>query len=303
MITFWLVCAIFVAIGLAFVLPPLLQRNDPDDAANKESAKGANVAVYRDQLAELEADLTNGLISPEQYEQDRQELERRLLEDVAPAEIAASKHPSRSRNLAYVLAVTLPVVAVIFYLRLGHSSALTATPATAGRPTATAPAETAADTGFSPERIEANVASLAKKLEQNPNDAQGWIMLGRSYSSLEKYAEASAAYKKATELKSGDAELLADYAFVLAMANGRKLAGEPTEIIERAQKIDPENPKVMELAGSAAFEAKDYPRAISYWEKLLRQMPADSEIGQALSKRIAEAKMLMADTVPKRGAR
>jgi cytochrome c-type biogenesis protein CcmH/NrfG len=60
---------------------------------------------------------------------------------------------------------------------------------------------------------------------------------------------------------------------------------------------------VIELAGSAAFEAQDYPRAISYWEKLLRKMPANSEISQALSERIAEAKTRRADTVPKRGAR
>ncbi|MGI8734336.1 MAG: c-type cytochrome biogenesis protein CcmI [Pyrinomonadaceae bacterium] len=302
MIIFWLVCAIFVAIGLAFVLPPLLQRADNDDTARDESAKGANVAVYRDQLAELEADLTNGLISPEQYEQDRQELEERLLEDVATPAVAARTKPAGGRNLAYVLAVSLPIVAVIFYLRLGNSSALSAVPAPAGRPAAMAPAEIA-DTNFSPERIEANVTALAKRLEQNPGDVEGWIMLGRSYSSLEKYSEASTAYKKATELKANDADLLADYAFAAAMANGRKLAGEPTEIIDRALKIDPENPKLLELAGSAAFEAQDYPRAVSYWEKLMRRTPSDSEIGQALAQRITEAKTRMGNAVPKRGDR
>lgn len=293
MITFWVVCAIFVAIGLAFVLPPLLQQPGSEDVNSDESGKDANVAVYKDQIAELETDLKNGLVSAEQYEEDRQEFERRLLDDVTIPKSPAGKRSLNSRNLAYVLAIGLPLVAVVFYLRIGHSSALSATPAPAGRPAAMAAAAESSDPDFSPERIEANVAALAKKLEQNPNDVQGWIMLGRSYSSQEKYPEASAAYKKATALKSDDADLWADYAFALAMVNGRKLAGEPTEIINKALKLDPENPKALELAGSAAYEAKDYRRAIAHWEKLLPKTTADSEVGQALTQRINEAKSRM----------
>ena len=143
---------------------------------------------------------------------------------------------------------------------------------------------------FSPQRIEANVAALAKKLEENPNDASGWMMLGRSYSSLKKYSEASTAYKKATELKPDDADLLADYAFVLAIANGKRLAGEPTEIIKRGLKLDPENPKILQLAGSAAFEANDFQSAIKHWEKVLNKAGDDPEISRVLTERIAEAK-------------
>jgi len=285
---FWLVCAIFVGIALAFLLPPLLQRPDKVSEDGEASSKEANVEVYRDQLAELQADLNNGLITEEQYQQDRQEYERRLLDDVAKMEQVGKA--SNSRNLAYTLAVALPLIAVLFYLRVGHPSALSATPAPAGRATAEAPAASETEAGFSPQRIEANVAALAKKLEQNPNDVSGWIMLGRSYNSLEKYAEASAAYKKATALKADDADLWADYAFNLAMANGKKLAGEPTDIINKALKLDPENPKALELAGSAAFEAKDFAQAIKYWEKLLQRTGNDPEISQALSERIADAK-------------
>jgi len=289
MMIFWLVCATFVAIGLAFVLPPLLQRFDKARETDETSSKEANVEVYRDQLAELQADLNNGLISEEQYQQDRQEYERRLLDDVSTAEDVGKS--SNSRNLAYTLALALPLVAVLFYLRVGHPSALSATPAPVGRATTAAPPAPEQDAaGFSPQRIEANVAALAKKLEQNPNDVAGWIMLGRSYNSLEKYSEASAAYEKATALKSDDANLWADYAFNLAMANGKSLAGKPTEIINKALKLDPENPKALELAGSAAFEAKDFPAAIKYWEKLLSRTADDPEISKALSERIADAK-------------
>lgn len=292
MILFWLVCATFVAIGLAFVLPPLLQRSDKEVEADDASSEKANVEVYRDQLAELKTDLANGLITEEQFQQDRQEFERRLLEDVAATERPVAPKVDNSRRLAYLVALALPLVAVLFYLRVGHPSALSAAPAPVGRSMEAAPpAANATDAaGFSPQRIEANVAALAKKLEENPNDVAGWIMLGRSYTSLEKYAEASDAYKKATALKSDDADLWADYAFVLAMSRGKKLAGEPTEIIKKALKIDPENPKALELAGSAAFEANDFKSAIKHWEKLLAKTPDDPEISRVLTERITEAK-------------
>ncbi|MGI8918832.1 MAG: c-type cytochrome biogenesis protein CcmI [Pyrinomonadaceae bacterium] len=290
MMIFWLLCATFVAIGLAFLLPPLLLRSEKETESADTSSKEANVEVYRDQLAELQNDLNNGLISEEQYKQDRQEFELRLLEDVAAADRPAPGRTKNNRTLVYILAFALPVIAVVFYLRIGHPSALSASPAPTGR-SAAAPEATATGEGdFSPQRIEANVATLAKKLEENPNDVAGWIMLGRSYSSLEKFSEASAAYKKAIALKSDNADLLADYGFVLAMANGKRLSGEPAEIINQALKIDPENPKALELAGAAAFEVKDFPLAIKHWQKLLNKTPPDSEIGRALTERIEEAK-------------
>jgi cytochrome c-type biogenesis protein CcmH len=129
-------------------------------------------------------------------------------------------------------------------------------------------------------------------MEQNPGDVQGWIMLGRSYLNLEKYSEASQAFAKASALKPDDADRLGDYAFALGMANGRRLEGRPLELINKALKLDPENPKALELAGSAAFEAKNYSQAIDYWQKLLKKTSPDTDLGQALSQRINEAKSL-----------
>jgi cytochrome c-type biogenesis protein CcmH len=291
MMIFWFVCAAFVGIGLAFVLPPLLQRPGKEPEPADTSSKEANVEVYRDQLAELESERSSGLVSDEQYQQDRQEYEQRLLEDVAALEKSAvTKSVSNNRNVAYILAIALPVVAVVLYLRVGHPSALSATPAPAGRSMAAAPQSPADDGSFSPQRIEANVAALAKRLEQTPDDVSGWIMLGRSYSSLGKYSEANAAYKKASELKPDDADLLADYAFTLAMSRDKKLVGEPADIVAKALKIDPDNPKALELSGSVAYEANDFQLAIKHWQKLLNKTPPDSEIGRALTERIEEAR-------------
>lgn len=289
MILFWLICALFVVIALAFVLPPLLQSNE--DAAIEAGRKEANLAVYRDQIAELEADFHNGLVSQEQYAQDREELEKRLLEDVAtesPAAKPAAKGKAKTpgRGLVYAIAFGLPLLATLIYLEVGTRAALTG-----GQPLSQPAAPTAEGEGpMSRARIEANVASLAKRLEQNPNDAEGWIMLATSYSSWEKFQEASDAYAKAVSLKSNDVDLLVDYAFALAMSNNRKLEGKPAEQLQKALQLDPENPRALQLAGAAAYEAHNYEQAITHWEKLIQKTPPDSELGQMLTQRIADAK-------------
>lgn len=290
MILFWLICAGLVAIALAFVLPPLLQGAGKDVTENGKQE--ANVDVYRDQLSELEADLRNGIISSEQYQQDRDEIERRLLDDVSTdkATEKKSKPAIAGRAPAYAVALGIPLIAVALYLLVGNSAALS------GAATAPQQAPFASGTqGSGPmtqQAIEANVAALAKRLEQNPGDAEGWIMLGRSYISLEKYSEASKAYAKAAALKSDDADLLVDYAFAVAMSNGQQLQGQPLEIIKQALRLDPKNAKALELAGSAEFQAKNYKPAIEYWQKLLAMTAPDSELAKTLSQRIDEAKSL-----------
>ena len=117
-------------------------------------------------------------------------------------------------------------------------------------------------------------------------------MLARSYMMLERYSEAAKAYERATTLNANDAGLWADYAEALAMTSGQNLAGKPTEAINRALQIDPANQRALNLAGSAAFQAGDYQKAISYWQQLLKQLPAGSEELRTISDQIAKAKEL-----------
>jgi cytochrome c-type biogenesis protein CcmH len=291
MILFWIICAALIAIGLAFILPPLLQRTA---TVPENTDKEANVAVYRDQISELEADLENGLITNEQYGIDREEIERRLLDDVSVTRIKPDKKNPLAlggRGLAYAVAVAIPVLAVGLYFRIGNPQSISAA----------ATAQVGAPAGVPNQRsqqaIEANVAALARRLEQNPNDLNGWRMLGRSYLSMEKYRDAATAFSRASALKPDDADLLADYAFALGMANGQRLQGQPQELINKALQLDPENPKALELAGTAAFEAKNYKDAITYWERLLKKASGDTELTAALNERINRAKSLQSTEV------
>jgi len=291
MILFWLICAGLVAIALAFVLPTLLQRAPVGEETDKQRA---NLEVYRDQLSELDADLANGIVSPEQYRQDRDEIERRLLEDVGATPDTAdkqSKPAAAGRGAVYAVSFGIPVLAVVLYLIVGTSSAISG-----GPPQVLSTSGSRPDGQKSQQGIEDNVAALAKRLEQNPGDADGWHMLGRSYVSLERYGEATDAYAKAVQLKADDADILTEYAFALAMTNGRQLQGRPAELIKKALQIAPENPKVLQLAGTAEFEQKNYKQAIVYWQKLLEMTSGDPELAQSISKRIEQAKSLAGTT-------
>ena len=290
MILFWVICALLIVIALAFVLPPALQRET--NVVSDEERKQANIAVYRDQLSELEADRRNGIVAEDQYAQDRDEIERRLLEDTVTtrSKKTTGAAPINARNTAYLLGIGLPLVAIIFYLSIGEPERIT-NPAPVGAPPSAA-------SGGPPERsqeqIEANVAKLAERLKSNPNDAEGWARLARSYSLMDKYSEATNAYAKATELNPKDADLWAEYAFVTAMGEDRSLAGKPTELINHALKLDPENAPALQLAGSAAFEAKDYKKAIDYWQRVLKKVPPGSKNAETITARINEAKTLAA---------
>lgn len=291
MILFWVICALLIVIALAFVLPPALQRSGESKVESEDERKQTNIAVHRDQLSELEADLRNGIVGEEQYAQDRDEIERRLLEDTATAQPKkAAAVPLNARNTAYVLGIGLPLVAIGFYFMIGEPERI-ANPAPVGGPPS---ASSAAPPERTQQQIEANVAKLAQRLQSNPNDVQGWTMLARSYSSMERYGEAAGAYAKATELNAKDADLWAEFAFATAMAEGRSLQGKPVELINRALTVNPENAKALQLAGSAAFEAKDYKKAIDYWQRVLKKVPPGSEVAQTINERINEANTLAA---------
>src|SRR5882762_3575410 len=285
MLTFWLIVALFILFALWFVLPPLLETTGADKS---DDLRAANVLVYQDQLKEMEADLKNGLVGEDQYQQDKEELERRLLEDIKTPGLESSSSSRSTRKFAYGVGMAIPVCVVALYFVIGNPKGLSPSLATAE--IASPPTQQGGP--MSNQQIAANVEKLAKRLEQNPNNAQGWLMLARSYTLMERFADAASAYEHATALNGNDAGIWADYAEASAMANGQRLGGKPTEAINRALLIDPKNQKALDLAGSAAFQAGDYKKAIDYWQKLLAQFPAGSEELRTISDQIAKAKQL-----------
>ncbi len=277
MIWFWFIAGLLIAAALLFVLPPLLRSGH----GGAQISRGAvNVNVYRDQLLELEADLAAGTLSQDRYDEARREIERQLLEDTGEAEAAPASAPQRGLFTAATVGAAVPLLAIGLYFAVGNPDGLVPERV----------AGTAESHGVSPQQVEAMVERLVARLKSEPEDAEGWVMLARTYVALDRFKEAAAAFANAAKRIPGSAQLLADYADALAMAQGRKLQGEPEKLIQRALAIDPNNLKALALAGSAEFEKKQFSAAVSHWQRLANLVPPDSETARAVQGSIAEAR-------------
>ena len=285
MIVFWIAAAALLVLALLLVLPSLFRARGTSSAPDGAlpNARRANLAILREQLAQLDAERDAGSITPEQHRLSRGEIERRVLDEEAVAD--GPRQAGAARRTALVLGTVIPLFALGVYAVKGNMAALD--------PRAVQ-AQAVQGGEATMAQVEEMVDKLAKRLEgqatPQAGDAQGWSMLARSYAFLQRFPEASRAYSRALALEPKNAQLLADHADVLAALQGQQLAGEPMRLIEQALKIDPNHPKALALAGSAAFERKEFAAATALWTKARQAMPPDSEFAKALDGSIAEAK-------------
>ena len=284
-----------VTVALGWVLWPLLR---PGGARSVEHT-AANVSIFKDQFADLDADLARGTISAEQHTEAKSELERRLLDEVRGSADSTRTDATRSghaarRGAAVVIALLVPLAAAALYWQTG-------TPAAFSPMAAQAPDEG----GVTREQIETMVAQVKQRLTKEPDNAEGWSILARTQYALGNFREASAAFEKLSVLIPNDADVLADYADALAMSQGRSFAGKPKELMQLALKTDPTQWKALAMAGSEAFDRKDYQTAIDYWQRLQSTAPADSPVASQVQGGIDQARALAGgavDTPTKKGS-
>jgi cytochrome c-type biogenesis protein CcmH len=205
--------------------------------------------------------------------------------DAAADAAAANAAPQPPSAMVAGLTGFVAVVVLAGYSLIGAPLALD--------PATRSAASEAAGHSITVEQIEAMVDKLKTRLKEQPNDVEGWAMLGRSYAVLGRHPQALPAFKQALTLRPDDAGLLADYADGLAVANGRNLEGEPSRLIARALQIEPGNLKALSLAGTAAFYRKDYALALRHWEKMA-QIDPDSPYVRQIQEGIDEARRLAA---------
>ena len=284
---FWLIASAMTLCVIGLLVWPLLKRTTAVSGDERDN----RLAVYRQQFAELEQDQKNGVLTDELYQQARHELERRLLDETGSADTAptAARWQVNSRLVAVVVAIIVPLTSVALYWTFGNPLAITHPSASAFLAQGNSDSDR-----MSAEGIESLLEGLKKKLEQNPNDGVGWALLARSYVSMARYSEAVAIYEKAVSLIPDDAQLLADYADALGVVQGRTLEGKPELLIQQALKRDPQNVKALMMAGTVAFDRKQYGDAARYWVQARANLPPDAEpeVLQELASAIEEAKGL-----------
>ncbi|MDT8364460.1 MAG: c-type cytochrome biogenesis protein CcmI [Nitrosomonas sp.] len=289
MTAFWVVAGIFVVTALLFVIPALLRSY----ASSKENVEreATNVNIYRDQIDELTEDLHNDILSSEQYEASKEELQKRMLQDLS-AERTLTKALAKRPGIgtAVVIFLAVPLLAVYLYTVIGDARGLLSQSHLASATQFNS--EDAEQTPDGHAQMKSVMENLVARLQDNPEDIEGWLMLARSYAIMSRFDEASNAYAKLVQMQPGNPQFLSDYADVLAMTNDGSLIGKPAQLIDQALQIDPNYPKALALAGTVEFEKKQYNAAAAYWERLLALIPAESEFAGSISDSIAQAKSM-----------
>jgi cytochrome c-type biogenesis protein CcmH len=278
MIGFWLAGVLAVLLVLALLFRPYLLKT----ASAGVSRRQLNASIYRDQLARLERDRAENMIDEADYAAARAELQRRVIDDTSAADDTASVKAPKKTML--VVGLALPIAAVGLYVLLGNPATLD--------PNGPQHQVTSQD-------IERMVQGLAQKLEKDPSNLQGWAMLGRSYKMMGRSAEAEQAFDHAGAFMDNDAQLLAVYADIAATNAKGDFTGKPTQLIEKALRVDPKNPMALWLAGTAAFRANQFDAAIRIWEKLSAEVEPDSEDARTLQESIEAAYAAVGKTAPK----
>ncbi|WP_313571772.1 c-type cytochrome biogenesis protein CcmI [Comamonas terrigena] len=269
----WVGVLALILLSLGGLLPALLVEVAPESLPRSDDALRG---LYQTQLAELERERAGERLSAADHAQAVDELQARLLAELERRTPAGLRRHSvwLQRGSGLLLAVLVPVGAMLLYTQVGDPQAVV-------RLGQVQESDHMAREG----QVQAMVASLAHKLQEEPQNLPGWLMLARSYETLERYGDAAQAYQQALEeaRRSGldtdtQARLLADQADALASAAGGSLEGEAGAAIAQALRLQPTQAKALALAGSAAVRRGDIALARQHWQALLAQMEPGSDM-------------------------
>jgi cytochrome c-type biogenesis protein CcmH len=227
----------------------------------------ANAKVYRSQIQDLDREHESGHIGQEEWQQSRDELSLRLLEDTSASDDPVAKIEKPAMWTAVVLALALPLSAMGLYMWLGQPEALD--------PMATSRTMDPNSAKADPNELAQMAEGLAKKLQAKPDNLQGWVMLGRTYRSLENYDKAIKAYDRALVL-SADDDLRLERVEVMAMQRQGNFEGEPWQVIRDILQKDPQNFGALLMAGSASYAHAKYADALKYWQQARAPLTPDN---------------------------
>lgn len=237
------------------------------------SRRQMNATIYREELDKLEAEHAAGVITATDYEISHAEMRQRLFQDTIvedDREVAGS-----AKKTAIGICIFIVLLSSVMYFYLGDVVRIV---------------QRGSEQQVSQEGVEKMVAEFAAKMEQDPSNLQGWVMLARSYRMMGRNEDAAKAYARAGNFIDADPQLLADYADTLAANANGSFAGKPLQLINQALKLDPNNLLALWLSGTASFNSGNYKAAVQTWEKLAQQLPPDTDEARAIKGSIAEAR-------------
>ncbi|MEA3303435.1 MAG: c-type cytochrome biogenesis protein CcmI, partial [Pseudomonadota bacterium] len=266
MTIFWIITASMLLAALAGLAWPLLRK----PAGVGIDRNQQNIAIARERLSALEADNKAAEISDEEYQQVKTEVEKTLADELQ-SEGAEQKSSATAGALGVAaIGVLLPVLTLGLYFAIGSPQLING-----------ATAQQSADSGHDgagQQSVEQMVQSLAERLKQEPENAEGWFLLGRSLMSMGKYGDAAKAFEVVDKLQPDNPPVMLALANAVAMAQNGKIGGRPEQLVNRALELDPTSTTALWLAGIAAEERGDYKLALVHWGKAEPTLkPADQQ--------------------------
>jgi cytochrome c-type biogenesis protein CcmH len=269
MTNFFIPAFLLLVLVLLLVLRPFLFPTKVQATSRRQM----NAAIYREELDKLEVERNTGLITEADYEIAHAEMRQRLFQDTTEEDDLATL--GSTKKTAIGICVFIVVISSGLYFSFGDVYRVS---------------QKNSETPINQEGVEKMVTEFAAKMEKDPSNLQGWVMLARSYRILGRNQDAVKAYERAGSFVDSDPQLLADYADTLAANANGNFAGKPLSLINQALKLDPNNLMALWLSGTAAFNANNYRSAVQTWEKLALQLPPNSEEMKMIEGSIAEAR-------------
>ena len=279
MMLFWIITAAMILAALAMLAPSLL-RKQTHDALDRDQQ---NVVIARERLAELQADHDQGILSDAQFEKARGELEQSLLLDLDEhgGEAMGSASASAGRWALGATILLVPALTLGLYAYLGSPQMVE--PSAQRSAHATTP-----DGGMA--SVDEMMRALVKRLQENPQDTEGWFLLGRSYMAIKDYRKAAQTFEQLHKLVGEQPAVLLSWADAQAMVQNGNMSGKPAELVKKAVKLVPDDTTALWLAGIAAEQEGDYQQALAYWERLQPKLAGDDDAQQRVSQLIADAR-------------
>ena len=299
MTLFWIISAAMIVAALALLAPTLLRSH----AARSDTTEQLNVAIAREHLAELRKQKDAGELSEEEFNQAKQDLELALAQDLEGTSTHVTPAGRSGGGWALlVAALMVPAITVPLYLHIGSPELIAAQPAV----------QRAAGHGSNGEAppIDELVAQLRSRLEANPDNPDGWYLLGRTYMRLQNYPDAVYAFENVVRLLPDDTAGLLSLADAMAMRDGRRVGPRAVELLQKALTIDPQSVTALWLLGNAAAEQGDNAKALEFWQRayplLAGEPQMQTELGQMITRvggqlpAADSPKLAMPTTAPRR---
>ena len=270
MTSFLIAAALLLLLALVVLLRPFIFKQNGSEISRRQM----NATIYADELNKLDADKAAGLLDEAAYNLAHTEMRQRLYQDTTEEDDVATSRSPKKTIIAICIFVALLSSGIYLIIGGGFQNE----------------AENAQGP-MNQEAVEKMVAEFAAKMEKDPKDLKGWAMLARSYRLLGRNEDAEKAYVRAGSFIDSDPQLLADYADTIAINAKGNFAGKPTQLINKALQLDPDNLLALWLSGTASYNAKNYKAAVRTWEKLLKLMPSNTDEARAIEASIDDARI------------